>query len=77
MGCQERPRIFLRWPAGAGPPDLRCLHSLRLRRADLRKGLRQPAKLTAHKAIIQRQLDPTYAEIDRLVYELYGLTAND
>jgi hypothetical protein len=31
----------------------------------------------AQKAIMQRQLDATDAEIDRLVYDLYGLTAEE
>ena len=35
------------------------------------------AKSAAQKAIIQRQIDATDAEIDRLVYELYGLTAEE
>jgi hypothetical protein len=35
------------------------------------------AKSVAEKAIIQRQIDATDAEIDRLVYELYGLTAEE
>ncbi|MGA2630753.1 MAG: hypothetical protein ABSG54_11125 [Terriglobia bacterium] len=33
------------------------------------------AKSAAQKAIMQRQIDATDAEIDRLVYDLYGLTA--
>ena len=33
------------------------------------------AKSEAQKAILQRQMDATDAEIDRIVYELYGLTA--
>jgi hypothetical protein len=35
------------------------------------------AKSTAHKAILQRQMDATDAEIDRLVYDLYGLTEQE
>ena len=35
------------------------------------------AKSTAQKAIMQRQVDATDAEIDRLVYDLYGLTADE
>ena len=35
------------------------------------------AKLEAQKALIQRQIDATDAEIDRLVYDLYGLTAEE
>jgi hypothetical protein len=35
------------------------------------------AKSAAEKAIIQRQIDATDAEIDRLVYDLYGLTAEE
>jgi predicted type IV restriction endonuclease len=36
-----------------------------------------PANSVAQKAIIQRQIDATEAEIDRLVYDLYGLTAEE
>jgi hypothetical protein len=35
------------------------------------------AKSVAQKAIMQRQIDATDAEIDRLVYDLYGLTAEE
>jgi hypothetical protein len=35
------------------------------------------AKSAAQKAIMQRQIDATDAEIDRLVYDLYGLTAEE
>jgi hypothetical protein len=34
-----------------------------------------PKAKTAHeKTILQRQIDATYRQIDRLVYDLYGLT---
>jgi hypothetical protein len=32
------------------------------------------AKSAAQKEVIQRQIEATDAEIDRLVYDLYGLT---
>ncbi|MHB1035207.1 MAG: Eco57I restriction-modification methylase domain-containing protein [Pirellulales bacterium] len=35
------------------------------------------AKSAARKALIQRQIDATDAKIDRLVYDLYGLTAEE
>ena len=35
------------------------------------------AKSAAQKAILQRQIEATDAEIDRLVYDLYGLTAKE
>jgi hypothetical protein len=35
------------------------------------------AKSVLQKAIMQRQIDATDAEIDRLVYDLYGLTAEE
>lgn len=35
------------------------------------------AKSESQKTVIQRQIDATDAEIDRLVYELYGLTADE
>ena len=43
---------------------------------DLHKQL-AAASSAAQKAIIQRQIDATDAEIDRLVYDLYGLTAEE
>lgn len=33
--------------------------------------------MAAQKTIIQRQIDGTDAGIDRLVYDLYGLTAEE
>lgn len=35
------------------------------------------AKSAAQKAIIQRQIDATDAKIDRLVFNLYGLSAKE
>jgi len=35
------------------------------------------ANSVSQKEIIQRQIDATDAEIDRLVYELYGLTEDE
>ena len=35
------------------------------------------AKSESQKTVIQRQMDATDAEIDRLVYDLYGLTAGE
>jgi hypothetical protein len=35
------------------------------------------AKSEAQKSVIQRQIDATDAEINRLVYDLYGLTADE
>jgi hypothetical protein len=35
------------------------------------------AKSAAERAILQRQIDATDAEIDRLVYDLYDLTAEE
>ena len=35
------------------------------------------AKSESQKTIVQRQIDATDAEIDRLVYDLYGLTDED
>jgi hypothetical protein len=37
----------------------------------------QAARSTAQREVIQRQIDATDAEIDRLVYDLYGLTAEE
>ena len=35
------------------------------------------AKSAAQKGILQRQIEATDAEIDQLVYDLYGLTAEE
>jgi hypothetical protein len=35
------------------------------------------AKSESQKTVIERQIDATDAEIDRLVYDLYGLTAEE
>ena len=35
------------------------------------------AKSEAQRGAIQRQIEATDAEIDRLVYDLYGLTKNE
>lgn len=35
------------------------------------------AKLGNEKKMIQRRIDATYSEIDRLVYDLYGSTDED
>jgi len=43
---------------------------------DLHKKL-TPANSEAQRTILQRQIDATDAEIDRLVYDLYGLTAEE
>ena len=43
---------------------------------DLHKQL-AAAKSEARKTVIRRQIDATDAEIDRLVYDLYGLTAEE
>jgi hypothetical protein len=38
---------------------------------------RAAAKSVAQGAIVQRQIDAMDAEINRLVYDLYGLTAEE
>jgi hypothetical protein len=51
-----------------------------VKRVDSITGLYQVlagAKSEAQKAVIQRQIDHTDAEIDRLVYALYGLTKDE
>lgn len=35
------------------------------------------AQSAAQKAVIQRQIDATDGQIDRLVYDLYGLTEEE
>jgi len=35
------------------------------------------AKTPTEKELLQRQIDATDGQIDRLVYELYGLTAEE
>ena len=36
-----------------------------------------PAKTPHDKTVLQNQIDATDRQIDRLVYELYGLTAEE
>jgi hypothetical protein len=43
---------------------------------DLNKRL-QDAKLEHEKTLLSRQVDTTDASIDKLVYELYGLTEEE
>jgi hypothetical protein len=43
---------------------------------DLNKRL-QDAKLEHEKTLLRRQVEATDAAIDKLVYELYGLTAEE
>lgn len=43
---------------------------------DLNKRL-QDAKFDHEKTLLQRQVEATDASIDKLVYELYGLTAEE
>ena len=43
---------------------------------DLNKRL-QDAKLEREKTLLQRQVEATDASIDKLVYELYGLTEDE
>ncbi len=46
------------------------------RMLDLNKKL-PTAKIVHDKTVIQRQIDATDSQIDRLVYELYGLTEEE
>jgi hypothetical protein len=46
------------------------------RMLDLNKRL-MAAKTSQEKTIIQRQIEATDRQIDRLVYELYGLTEEE
>jgi hypothetical protein len=58
----------------------RAAHDRIVKLVDSMLGLHEQlaaAKSAAEKAIIQRQIDATDAEIDRLVYDLYGLTAEE
>ncbi|MCG3126008.1 MAG: hypothetical protein CHACPFDD_00836 [Phycisphaerae bacterium] len=52
---------------------------LAFRPPDLRRGFGSPAAArTAHdKTALQRQIEATDRQIDRLVYELYGLTEDE
>jgi hypothetical protein len=58
----------------------RVAHDRMLKLVDWMLGLHEQlaaAKSAAQKAIIQRQIEAADAEIDRLVYALYGLTAEE
>jgi hypothetical protein len=50
--------------------------SLFMQMLDLNKKL-QDAKLEHKKALLQRQIGATDAAVDKLVYELYGLTGKE
>ena len=55
-------------------------HNRMVKLTDSMLGLQQQlagAQSAAQKAILQRQIDSTDAEIDRLVYDLYGLTEEE
>ena len=41
------------------------------------QGLALAAKSEAEKQVFRRQIDATEAEIDQMVYDLYGLTAKE
>jgi hypothetical protein len=63
-----------------GDPADKRLHHRMVTLVDSILGFREQlaaAKSAAQKAIIQRQIDATDAEVDRLVYDLYGLTAEE
>jgi hypothetical protein len=68
------PRIDLSGPAGEATHDR--LAALADSMAELHRQL-GAAKSGASKAILLRQIDATDGEIDRLVYGLYGLTAEE
>ena len=40
-------------------------------------GIERKAKIDHNKNLIQRQIDFTDSQIDKLVYELYGLTDDE
>ena len=67
-------------PIDSAEPKDKAAHDRMVKLVDSMLALHRQlaaAKSAAQKAIIQRQLDATYAEIDRLVYDLYGLTAEE
>jgi len=58
----------------------RAVHDRMVRQVEAMLALHKQlsaAKSEAEKDVIQRQIDATDAEIDQLVYELYGLTAEE
>ena len=63
----------------SGPPD-RAYHDQMVALVEQMLSLHKQlaaAYSAAQNAIIQRQINATDAEIDRLVYDLYGLTAEE
>jgi hypothetical protein len=69
-GFREEPVRVLRCPRGSsehqGKEDSRSLRCL--------NKIVQDATLDHEKTLLQRQIEATDAAIDKLVYELYGLT---
>ena len=67
-------------PINFSQPSEKTQHDLMVKLVDSMLALHKQlaaAKSAAQKAIMQRQIDATDAEIDRLVYDLYGLTAEE
>ena len=61
-------------------PAERTVHDRMVRQVEAMltvQGQLAAAKSAAQKNVIQRQIDATDSEIDKLVYELYGLTAEE
>ena len=77
MCCYPSERFLLIRLAQEGDKNR---HDKMVTLADSMPGLHKQlaaAKPAAQKAIIQRQIEATDAEIDRRVYDLYGLTAKE
>jgi hypothetical protein len=79
IGPPQLKEIPIRCLNVASPRD-RAAHAKMSRLIDSMESLKSQqaaAKAVAIEAIIQRQVDATDAEIDRLVYQLYGLTTEE
>jgi len=66
----------LPFPAAVSTESERRMEGLAQRMIDLHKRLRV-VRTPSDKTAIQRQIDATDEEIDQLVYELYGLSADE
>ena len=75
-GFREELIRVLRWLNNSGLLPIRAKTALRGNRPISSRKL-QDAKLDHDKTLLQRQVEATDATIDKLVYELYGLTEEE
>jgi hypothetical protein len=72
-------QLPIRAPNFDHPPD-KTAHERMIRLVDNMQSLHDrlaSAKSGAHRRVVQRQIESTDREIDRMVYDLYGLTEEE